>query len=100
MRGLNYGNGQKIGSTQTDPGAIDPFHQGGWAGPRIQIGPVRQDFVDTCVDLRFAQLHGEGDIGTTWPRVQPHYSHPLTERLNPATEKCLQKLHSRQSLLS
>jgi hypothetical protein len=58
-----------------------------------------QDLVDLGVDLRRAQLLGEGVIETTWPRLHPHLDHSLSEWLNPATETCPQEVHACQPLL-
>jgi hypothetical protein len=66
---------------QTYPGAVNPFPQGGGAGPRIQISPMSKVHVDLGVDLRVAQLHGEGMVRTTWPRLLPHGNFPLKEWL-------------------
>jgi hypothetical protein len=59
-----------------------------------------QDLVDLSVDLCLAQLIREKAIKTTWPRVQPHLGHPLSEQLNPTIEKYPQEVHARQSLPS
>jgi hypothetical protein len=50
--------------------------------------------VDPIVDLCITQLLKEG--GTTWPRVHPHGSRPLMERLKPMAEKGPQKVHAHQ----
>jgi hypothetical protein len=63
----------------------------------MQIGPMIQDLEDLGVNLHIAQLLRERAIGTTWPWVQPHLGHPLSERLNSVTEKCLQEVHSHQT---
>jgi hypothetical protein len=42
--------------------------------------------MDICVDLCISQL----------PPIHTHGHHPLTERLNLAAEKGLQKVHARQ----
>jgi hypothetical protein len=48
---------------------------------------MSKDPVDLGVDLHIAQLLIELTVGTTWPRIHPHGSHPLTEQLNPAAKK-------------
>jgi hypothetical protein len=51
------------------------------------------------VDLRIAQLRGEGAVGTTWPRMHLHGHFSLTKRLDPTAEKGPQNLHTHQSSL-
>jgi hypothetical protein len=58
-----------------------------------------QDPMNPSVVLSRAQLL-EGAVETTWPRIQPHLGHPLSERLNLTTEKCAQEVHDYQPLLS
>jgi hypothetical protein len=41
-----------------------------------------EDLVDPGVDLRITQLLEEGTDWTTWPRIHPHCSRSLMERLN------------------
>jgi hypothetical protein len=63
----------------TDPSATDPFPQEGRASPGIQIGPMIWDIVDMDVDLCITQLLEEAAVGTSWPQIQLHLSHPLPE---------------------
>jgi hypothetical protein len=52
----------------------------------IWIGPIIHDLVDSGVNLHRSQLLGESVVETTWPQIQSHLRHPLSELLNPATE--------------
>jgi hypothetical protein len=81
------------------PWCCRPLPLGGGADPKTQINPVSKDHVDPGVDLCIVQLIGEGTLGTTWPRIPPHGSHLLIERLYPVAEKALQKVHAHQPLL-
>jgi hypothetical protein len=50
---------------------------------------MSKDPVDLGVDLHITQLLIELMVGTTWPWIHPHSSHPLTEQLNLMAKKGL-----------
>jgi hypothetical protein len=60
---------------------------------------MSKDPSDLGVDLRIAQLCGEGMVGTTWPRIYPHGHSSLTEQLHPMSEKSQKEGHAHQPSL-
>jgi hypothetical protein len=61
----------KSQSWQTHLGVVNPLPQGDWARAKTQVGPRSRNPSYPGVDLRITQLHGEGAVGTTWPRMHP-----------------------------
>jgi hypothetical protein len=50
--------------------------------------------LDPGVDLRIAQLHVEGMVGTTCPHVHPHSRSSLMEWLNVVANKVSQEVRA------
>jgi hypothetical protein len=57
---------------------------------------MSKDPSDPGVDLRIAQLYGEGMVGTAWPWIHPYGHSSLTKRLVPVAEKGLKEGYSHQ----
>jgi hypothetical protein len=60
---------------------------------------MSKNLQDLGVVLRIVQLHREGMIGTTWPRIDPHSHSSLMEWLNTAADKGPQDAHAHQASL-
>jgi hypothetical protein len=60
------------------------------------MGPECEDPLDLDVNLKIIQLSGEGTVGATGSRIQPHCQLPPLEGLNAAADKGPQKVRTHQ----
>jgi hypothetical protein len=77
-----------------------PLHKG--TGPALgdRDDSKIQDLVDSGFHLYHAQLLGGEVIGVAWSQIRPHLSPLRSEWLNPAVQKCPQKVHPSQPIPS
>jgi hypothetical protein len=65
-----------------------------WANPEVQ------DLMDSGINFHRAKFLRGGAVGAARSKIHPHLGPPPQERFDLAAEKCSQKVHLGQPLLS